>query len=67
MLEMYIYCKPLLFLNADDDAVACILHNTALLMSGSAVMGVQCKQERSEHTALGSSGVEEVIFVDNLF
>ena len=28
------------------------------LMSGGAVMGVQCEQEGAEHTALGGSGVE---------
>ena len=29
-----------------------------LLMSGSAVMGVQCEQEGADHTALGGSNVE---------
>ena len=38
-----------------DGGVLCILHSRAVLMSGSTVMGVQCDQDRVEHTALGGS------------
>ena len=33
--------------------VYCIIHCRVLLMSGTAVMGVQCEKEGVEHTALG--------------
>lgn len=34
-----------------------ILHNQVILMSGSAIMGVQCEQEGAENTAMGCSCV----------
>ena len=47
----------------DDDGVTSILH-TVLLVSGSAVMSVQCEQEGAEHITLGSSGVGLVYYLD---
>lgn len=43
---------------ADDVGVIRIFHNKVLLMSGKAVMGVQCDQKGAEYTALRGSGVE---------
>lgn len=37
----------------DWSSVLPVLHNKVLLMSGSAVLGVQCEQKGSEHAALG--------------
>ena len=54
---------PILTLTAvynkvDDGGVGCITHYRVLLMSASAVMGVQCEQEGAEHAALGGSSDE---------
>ena len=38
--------------------------HTVLLVSGSAVMSVQCEQEGAEHITLGSSGVGLVYYLD---
>lgn len=43
---------------ADDGNVICILNNRVLLMSGSAVIGVQCEQKGVENIALGCDNVE---------
>lgn len=43
---------------ASNGGVVYILFNRLLLMSGNAVMGVQCEPEGAEHKAMGGSSAE---------
>ena len=47
-----IWALIVVYIKATDGDVILILHNRALLMSGSAVMGVQSEQQGDEHTAM---------------